>query len=212
MEEGCVVQARVAWGVTMEGMRPVAPRLQIRKQKLRLRLRRPTPTATTLTIIQPIIGQSVLGSLYYTARQLLTSIYRTYWYYYWTSFAPYTMKTVTSTETTTTTIWSAYATASAEASESFEYYITARLTPPYSATSLKSSTNSVPISTGSSDTDTATATATTTTTFLRAGGDDTGSSGNGGVNSAPGASSVSGFMTLIGAIAACLIGGLAFGL
>jgi hypothetical protein len=138
--------------------------------------------------------------------------HRTYWYYYWTSIAPYTVRTVTSTETTTTTIWSAYATASAEASESFEYYITASLTPPYSATSLKSSTDSVPLSTDSSDTTGAATATAAATTLLHSGGDDTGSSGNGGSSGAAVSRSVGGFVPFIGAIAACIVGGLAFGL
>lgn len=141
---------------------------------------------------------------------LLLKVYcRTYWYYYWTSFSPYTVKTVTSTKTTTTTRWSAYATASAEASESFEYFITARLTPPYSATSLKSSTDPVTISTRSSDTTTASA---TNTISIPLANDDTGSSNNGGVNGAPVGHYANGAIALTGAIAACIIGGLAFGL
>ncbi|KAJ5082757.1 hypothetical protein N7532_011800 [Penicillium argentinense] len=139
-----------------------------------------------------------------------TTYYWTYWYYFWTSYSPYTVKTVTSTETTTTTIWSAYATASAEASESFEYYITARLTPPYSATSLKSSTESVPISTASDNDSTGTATASPLAN------DDTGSSSNEGGGfqgtGSAGAISTSGNVAWIGAVFACVVGGLAFGL
>ncbi|KAJ6014497.1 hypothetical protein N7540_009088 [Penicillium herquei] len=82
---------------------------------------------------------------------------RSYWFYFWTSYSPYTVQTVTSTETTTTTVWSAYATDSYDADESFTLSIELfTLYTPYSATSLKSSTDPVPIATGAAGTPTAT--------------------------------------------------------
>jgi hypothetical protein len=76
---------------------------------------------------------------------------RTFYFYFWTSFTPYTVKTVTSTLTTTTTVLSVYVTDSADASSSFSSSISSfTASPPYSATSLKSSTSPVPLNTGAS--------------------------------------------------------------
>ncbi|KAJ5732535.1 hypothetical protein N7493_004016 [Penicillium malachiteum] len=86
-----------------------------------------------------------------------TTYYWSYWFYFWTSYSPYTVQTVTSTETTTTTVWSAYATDSYDADESFTLSIELyTFYTPYSATSLKSSTDPVPIATGAAGTPTAT--------------------------------------------------------
>ncbi|KAJ5640669.1 hypothetical protein N7528_000294 [Penicillium herquei] len=86
-----------------------------------------------------------------------TTYYWSYWFYFWTSYSPYTVQTVTSTETTTTTVWSAYATDSYDADESFTLSIELyTFYTPYSATSLKSSTDPVPIKTGAAGTPTAT--------------------------------------------------------
>lgn len=80
---------------------------------------------------------------------MLRLSFRTYWFYFWTSYYPYTVQTVTSTETTTSTIWSVYATNSAEASESLSYSVESySFSTPYSATYLESSTSAVPLSTG----------------------------------------------------------------
>lgn len=74
---------------------------------------------------------------------------RTFYFYFWTSFAPYTVQTVTSTLTTTTTILSVYVTDSADARSSFSSSIRSLSSDiPYSATSLKGSTNPVTIHTG----------------------------------------------------------------
>ncbi|KAJ5659652.1 hypothetical protein N7507_006103 [Penicillium longicatenatum] len=86
-----------------------------------------------------------------------TTYYWSYWFYFWTSYSPYTVQTVTSTETTTTTIWSAYATDSADARESFSYSVDLHsFYTPYTATYLESSTDPVPIATGAAGTPTAT--------------------------------------------------------
>ncbi|KAJ5700559.1 hypothetical protein N7536_003572 [Penicillium majusculum] len=78
-----------------------------------------------------------------------TTIYWTYWFYYWTSYAPYTVQTVTSTTTSTRTVWSVYATNRADATSSLSRS-SARysFSTPYEATSLKSSTAPVTLSTG----------------------------------------------------------------
>ncbi|KAJ5597497.1 hypothetical protein N7537_007581 [Penicillium hordei] len=78
-----------------------------------------------------------------------TTIYWTYWFYYWTSYAPYTVQTVTSTTTSTRTIWSVYATDRAEATSSLSRKSSSySFSTPYEATSLKSSTAPVTLSTG----------------------------------------------------------------
>ncbi|KAJ5504037.1 hypothetical protein N7463_006911 [Penicillium fimorum] len=138
-----------------------------------------------------------------------TTIYWTYWFYYWTSSAPYTIQTVTSTKTRTRTIWSVYATNGLEATSSLEDRSSSyTYFPPYSATSLKSSTDPLTLSTG------ATATA-------RAAGDVTdqvtgSGSSIGGASLDPGtdaAVNVGVSRTgILGAILAAIITGLAFGL
>ncbi|KAJ5169734.1 uncharacterized protein N7500_002517 [Penicillium coprophilum] len=135
-----------------------------------------------------------------------TTIYWTYWYYYWTSFAPYTVQTVTSTRTSTRTVWSVYATDSAvatssleERSSSYTYF------PPYSATSLKSSSEPVTLSATS-----ATARAASDST------DDATGPSLGGTASEPGVGvavsvGVSG-TGILAAVLVAVVGGLAFGL
>lgn len=77
--------------------------------------------------------------------------YRTYWWYFWTTYYPYSEKTVTSTRTSTRTVWSAYETALSEARSSFSRSIESyTFSTPYSATYLKSSTSAVPLNTASS--------------------------------------------------------------
>lgn len=126
---------------------------------------------------------------------------RTYWFYFWTTYYPYTVKTVTSTETTTSTVWSVYETDSNEASSSLsssaEMYT---FSTPYSATYLKSSSRPVPLATG--------AASSPTTTFSTS--NEGGGFGLGG-NSASGVSANE-HVALMGAILAGLVGGLAFGL
>ncbi|KAJ5823498.1 hypothetical protein N7447_005838 [Penicillium robsamsonii] len=133
-----------------------------------------------------------------------TTIYWTYWFYYWTSFAPYTVQTVTSTRTSTQTVWSVYATNSAVATSSFEDRSSSyTYFPPYSATSLKSSSEPVTLSS-------ATATA-------GAGDDVTGSGSSiGGTSLDPGLSAavsvgVSG-TGILAAVLVAIVGGLAFAL
>lgn len=124
---------------------------------------------------------------------------RTFYFYFWTSFAPYTVQTVTSTLTTTTTILSVYVTDLADAKSSFSSSISSfTASPPYSATSLKSSTNPVPIHTGAS--------APTGSTSSNQGGNRPG-----GANAA---SVVAADIKVIltGTILAALVGGLALGL
>ncbi|OGE55566.1 hypothetical protein PENARI_c004G05215 [Penicillium arizonense] len=132
-----------------------------------------------------------------------TTVYWTYWFYFWTSIPPYTVQTVTSTYTTTRTIWSVLETNSAEASASLSSK-SARYTfsVPYSATSLKSSLEPVTLST---------ADATPSATSINSGGN----SGSGSGTSVFGGSAVSVSVSATGVMAAVLaaaIGGLAFGL
>ncbi|KAJ5138445.1 uncharacterized protein N7515_003293 [Penicillium bovifimosum] len=82
--------------------------------------------------------------VYYTS-----TIVWTYWSYYWTSWYPYTERTVTSTKTTTYTVWSVYASNGAEATsslaaESSRY----NFEPPFTATYLSASTDPVTLYTG----------------------------------------------------------------
>lgn len=73
---------------------------------------------------------------------------RTYWWYFWTTYYPYSEKTVTSTRTSTRTVWSAYETALSDARSSFSRSIDSyTFSTPYSATYLKSSTGAVPVNT-----------------------------------------------------------------
>ncbi|KAJ5138444.1 uncharacterized protein N7515_003292 [Penicillium bovifimosum] len=87
------------------------------------------PTTTTIT--------RVVDDVLYAG-----TISWTYWSYYWTSFYPYTQRTVTSTETTTYTVFSVFAKNSAEAvswilAESSKY----NFQPPFTATYLSASTH-----------------------------------------------------------------------
>ncbi|CEO60017.1 hypothetical protein PMG11_04661 [Penicillium brasilianum] len=103
-----------------------------------------TVTATTTSRTTSTYQRTYADYSYYS-----TTYYWTFYYYFWTSFAPYTVQTVTSTITTTTTILSVYVTDSAEASFSFSSKIRSLSSDvPYSATSLKGSTNPVTIHTG----------------------------------------------------------------
>ncbi|CAG8356500.1 unnamed protein product [Penicillium salamii] len=139
-----------------------------------------------------------------------TTIYWTYYYYFWTSYAPYTAQTVTSTRTTTTTVWSVLATNSLEAdveliSSSRDYTFSA----PYSATSLKASSEPVTTSTRS-------AAPTSISTSSVDDGEVSGS-GDPGMfpDSAAGTAGLSFSVSTTGLIAGTLaaaIGGLAFGL
>ena len=124
---------------------------------------------------------------------------RTYWFYYWTSYSPYTVKTVTSTQMMTTTIWSVYETNSAEASSSFaaiaESYT---FSAPYYATSLKASTDPVTLASNGFSTPTSTSSSGEGSS-LTVGGSASGLSTNE-------------FAALAGAGFAALIAALAFGL
>ncbi|KAJ6038286.1 hypothetical protein N7499_004231 [Penicillium canescens] len=100
-----------------------------------------------VTTTMPVTTPVPITETYYYYSYYYTTYYWTYWWYFWTSYYPYAVKTVTSTETTTGTVYSAYATDSAEAISSLEYSISVySFTPPATATSLKSSTDPVPIS------------------------------------------------------------------
>lgn len=126
-------------------------------------------------------------------------MFRTYWTYYWTSYYPYTVKTVTSTERTTTTVWSAYETDSAEANSLFaaraaNYTYSA----PNYATSLRASTAPVTLVSDGFSTPTSTS-----------------SSGEGSsltVGSSASGLSINGFVALASAGFAAFIAALAFGL
>lgn len=137
---------------------------------------------------------------------------RTYWWYFWTTYSPYTAKTVTSTRTSTRTIWSAYETASADAEASFSRSIESyTFSTPYSATALMSFTDPVTIvtrttsSSSSEPTETSTSSSAETDTQLRAGGDST----------VPGSANAvipSGLMAWTCIVVAVAMGGLAVGL
>ncbi|KAJ5374713.1 hypothetical protein N7517_006719 [Penicillium concentricum] len=150
-----------------------------------------TTEATTTTYVR------VDWDYYYT------TIYWTYWFYYWTSFAPYTVQTVTSTRTSTRTVWSVYATNSAVATSSLEDRSSSyTYFPPYSATSLKSSSEPVTLSTSA----TATARAANDVTDEITGG----ASLDPGVGAAVSVG-VSG-TGILAAVLVAVVGGLAFGL
>ncbi|KAJ5505492.1 hypothetical protein PEX1_001920 [Penicillium expansum] len=131
-----------------------------------------------------------------------TTVYWTYWYYYWTSYAPYTVRTVTSTTTSTRTIWSVYETNRAEATSSLSRKSTRySFSTPYEATSLKSSTEPVTLSTGASA---PSATASDSTDEIVSAGPVIGASSAESVG-------VSG-TGILAAVFIAAIGGLAFGL
>ncbi|CAI7614777.1 unnamed protein product [Penicillium bialowiezense] len=167
----------------------------------------PTLTQTaTATEVETETETSTADS--YTAdsyEYYYTTIYWTYYYYFWTSHVPYTVQTVTSTRTSTTTVWSVYATNSLEAtveliSSSRDYTFSA----PYSATSLRASSEPVTVSTGA-----ASPTSTSST-------NDDEVSGSGSPGMFPASAAGVGFsVSATGLMAAALvaaIGGLAFGL
>ncbi|KAJ5168135.1 uncharacterized protein N7482_003729 [Penicillium canariense] len=152
-------------------------------------------TVTAVESVTETETSSITSTYHYTYASYdyyYTTYYWTYWFYFWTSYSPYTVKTVTSTRTTTTTIWSAYLVV-------LSAHHVPHGIPPYSATSLKSSTSAVPIQTASSST---------------TSGSSSSSNGGGGIS---GINSASGLfidinVILMGTVLAAVFGGLAFAL
>ncbi|KAJ5769958.1 uncharacterized protein N7511_002009 [Penicillium nucicola] len=163
-----------------------------------------TETETETATITSVYNAPTITALDY--EYYYTTVYWTYWFYFWTSFSPYTVRTVTSTTTTTHTVWSVYMTDSEEASASLSSKSSRySFSTPYSATSLKSSSDPVTISTADS---------TPSATSVSSDG-TSGSSGSDVTSPFGGSAIASVSVSITGVMAAFLaaaIGGLAFGL